>query len=442
MRFSINTLGCRANLCESDEISSELERSGLQKVDYREGRPQFCIINTCTITSETDRKVRQLLRRIKKANPDAKMAVTGCFVRQNRSFLEDNKVDLIIDNEKKEDIYHMALEIVKIMKDGHTRVIQRQKPDSINNSQSDPRIWYHSRPMVKIQDGCEQYCSYCIIPFTRGKYRSVNSESVINKVRKLGKAGFDEIVLTGINIGKYGLDIKGKRDLPRLLEQLINKTDIKRIRISSIEVNDINDRFLSVISGNSERFARHLHIPLQSGSDSILKSMRRPYSSKFFMGKISKIRESLTDIAITTDVMVGFPGETEEDFSDSLNFVEEAGFVRLHVFKFSSRPGTAASRMNNKVEAFIKSERSRSIRELGMRLRNKYIGYNIGKNLDVVVEKLDMVDGLLSGISGNYIKVYFRNVNDYSKLRGKIIRLKTEKKFRDGLLAAVAPEQG
>jgi threonylcarbamoyladenosine tRNA methylthiotransferase MtaB len=440
MRFSVNTLGCRANLCESDEISRELEKSGFQKVDYRAGKPQFCIINTCTITSEADRKVRQLLRRIKKTNPDAKMVVTGCFVRQNRSFLKDNKVDLIIDNEKKDDIYSMASEIAEFMGEKQELIEPGKKPGRIYNSQSDPRIWYHSRPMVKIQDGCEQYCSYCIIPMTRGKYRSVESKSVINKVDAMEKAGFDEIVLTGINIGKYGLDIEGKRGLPRLLEQLINKTDIKRIRISSIEVNDIDDRLLSVLSGNSERFAPHLHIPLQSGSDSILKFMRRPYSSKFFMEKISKIRKLFPDIAITTDVMVGFPSETEEDFNNSLSFVKAAGFARLHVFKFSSRPGTAASRMDNKVEAFIKNERSSLIREIGRRLRNNYIEYNIGKNLDVVVEKTDSEKSLLSGISGNYIKVYFREVIDYSSLRGKIIRLKTEKKFRDGLFAAAAPE--
>jgi threonylcarbamoyladenosine tRNA methylthiotransferase MtaB len=436
MRFSINTLGCRSNLCESDEISSELERSGFQKVDYRDGKLHFCIINTCTITSEADRKVRQLLRRIKKTNQNAKMVVTGCFVRQNRSFLEDNEVDLIIDNEKKDDIYSMASEIAKIMGDGPAAVRARQKPGSIYNNSFGPRIRYHSRPMVKIQDGCEQYCSYCIIPITRGKYRSVDSGSVINKVRGLEKAGFDEIVLTGINIGKYGLDLEERHGLPGLVEKLVDKTNIKRIRISSIEVNEVDDRLLSVLSDNRERFARHLHIPLQSGSDSILKSMRRPYSGQFFMEQILKAREAFPDIAITTDVMVGFPGETDEDFNKSLGFVEEAGFARLHVFKFSSRPGTAAGKMNNKIGSFIKNERSRLIRELGMELRNKYMEHNIGRDLDVVVEKIDGEDGLVSGISGNYIKVYFRNVIDYSKLRGKIIKLKAEKKFRDGLFAA------
>jgi len=323
MRFSINTLGCRVNLCESDEISSELAGFGFQKVDYREGKPHLCIINTCTITSETDRKVRQLLRRIRKANREAKLVVTGCFVKPNRSFLESSKVDLIIDNEKKDDIYSLASEIAGIAIDRPAPVRSWQEPASLYDASFDPSVRYHSRPMVKIQDGCEQFCTYCIIPVTRGKYRSADSKNVINRIRSLEEAGFEEIVLTGIHIGKYGVDLGEGNRLSHLVEKLIHKTNIKRIRISSIEVNEIDGRLLSVLSENRERFARHFHIPLQSGSDSILRSMGRPYSARFFMERVSEVRDVFPGIAVTTDVMVGFPGETDEDFNKSLELVEK-----------------------------------------------------------------------------------------------------------------------
>ncbi|MCD4669285.1 MAG: tRNA (N(6)-L-threonylcarbamoyladenosine(37)-C(2))-methylthiotransferase MtaB, partial [Actinomycetia bacterium] len=350
MRFSINTLGCKVNLCESDEISNRLIMLGFQRVDYRNGDPHICIINTCTVTAESDRKARQLTRRMRNTNKEAKIIVTGCFVKQNRKFLEDNKVDLMLDNDKKKDIQGLMESIIK--KTGKEPIINKYRETDRFKRSETSCIRYaqkHSRPLIKIQDGCEQNCTYCIIPKVRGEYRSTESVKVIKKVKELEKNGFEEAVLTGIHIGKYGVDLENNYGLDRLVGDILSNTGIKRLRISSIEINEIDDRLLSVISKNRERIAPHFHIPLQSGSDTVLRKMARPYTAEYFTKKVSIIRKVSPDITITTDVMVGFPGESDEDFSSTFKMVEKIGFSKLHVFKYSPRSGTMAFEMKDRV---------------------------------------------------------------------------------------------
>ncbi len=437
MRFSINTLGCKVNLCESDEISNGLIMLGFQRVDYRDGDPHICIINTCTVTAESDRKVRQLARRMRNTNKEAKIIVTGCFVKQNRKFLEDNKVDLILDNDKKKDIQGLMESIIK--ETGKESIIDKyRETDGFKRSETS-YIRYaqkHSRPIVKIQDGCEQNCTYCIIPTVRGEYRSTESVEIIKKINELETNGFEEVVLTGIHIGKYRVDLKNTYGLDRLIGDIISSTGIKRLRISSIEINEIDDRLLSVMSKNRERIAPHFHIPLQSGSDAVLRKMGRPYTAAYFTKKVSRIRKVLPDITITTDVMVGFPGESDEDFSCTFVMVGKIGFSKLHVFKYSPRPGTGAFELKDRIDGAVKSERSSVLRGYGGKARDMFINENTGKKHIVAIEKFDPVSNIMSGTSGNYIRVYFRTSLDFEKMRGRLVELIAMEKYRDGLFAS------
>jgi len=427
MRFSIKTLGCKVNLCESDEISNGLMEHGFQRVDYRNGDPHICIINTCTVTSESDRKVRQFVRRVRNTNKGAKIIVIGCFVGQNRKFLENSRVDLIVDNDEKKDIGALVANIIK--RTAEETITKKPGTACIRDTQK------HSRPIVKIQDGCEQNCTYCIIPKVRGGYRSTGSIEILKKIKDLEENGFEEVVLTGIHIGKYGVDLKNTYGLDRLIEDIMADTAMKRLRISSIEINEIDDGLLSIILKNRERIAPHFHIPLQSGSDAILSKMARPYTAVSFTEKVSIIRKVLPEITITTDVMTGFPGESDEDFNDTLEMVKKIRFSKLHVFKYSPRPGTRAFEFKDGVEGSVKSERSRKLRECGERSRDLFINKNIGKNHIVAAEMINPESGIASGTSGNYIKIYFRTGPGFEKIRGKLIELTAEEKYKDGLFA-------
>ncbi len=424
MKFSIDTLGCKINQSESDLITRELLTRGLKLVSWKE-RPDACIINTCTVTSQSDRKARQLIRRVKSRNENSKIIVTGCFVKYNRKFLKENNIDLILSNKSKHKIPDLITKA-------------DMKKEALGNFYSGD----HSRPLVKIQNGCEQNCSYCIVPYVRGKYRSVPYGKILSRIKNLQEIGFDEIVLTGIHIGKYGEDYGNDRsengnkahNLEDVLEGLIRDTDIRRIRISSIEVNEVSDRFLDILKNNKEHFARHIHIPLQTGSDRILKLMGRPYDSEDYFKKARTISKVLQDIALTTDVMVGFPGENEKDFILTLNMVKKIAFSKIHVFKFSKREHTPAYRMVGQVSEETKSLRSNILRDLGDRLRNDYIKNNIGKSLYVVSEEINSSGNIIKGTSGNYIKVYFsKDKRDFPMVKGKLLKVKADSRYKDGL---------
>ncbi|GAH20120.1 unnamed protein product [marine sediment metagenome] len=304
----------------------------------------------------------------------------------------------------------------------------------------------HSRPLVKIQDGCEQNCTYCIVPKVRGKYRSVPYREILNKITDLQKDGFGEVVLTGIHIGKYGVDLStdssGKESkissLANLLEEVVRETSIKRIRISSIEVDEIDSRLLDILKRNNRRFASHLHIPLQSGSDRILKLMGRPYTAQYYFKKIGMISGIFPNIALTTDVMAGFPGESEEDFARTVDMIKRIAFSKIHVFKFSKRMHTLAYGMGNQVGEEIKSERSKILRSIGDRLRNSYIKNQIGKLLNVVCEEMNFENSTVSGTSGNYIKVYFpMDKENFPSLKGKMLGVVANSEYKNGLWGVI-----
>ena len=437
MRFSIDTLGCKINQSESDFIVKELFEKGLEPVSWSE-HPDFCIINTCTVTSRSDRKARQIIRKIKSHNKNSKIVVTGCFVAFNKKFLQDCDIDFIVENKDKNKIP----DLIGIMTAG------RKDPEMESfDFKSCPQFnQMHSRPLVKIQDGCEQNCTYCIVPKVRGKYRSVPYREILNKIIDFQKDGFEEVVLTGIHIGKYGVDFStgspGKESkissLSNLLEEVVRETSIKRIRISSIEVNEIDSRLLDILKRNNRRFASHLHIPLQSGSDRILKLMGRPYTAQYYFKKIGMISGTFPDIALTTDVMVGFPGESEEDFARTVNMIKRIAFSKIHVFRFSKRMHTQAYGMGNQVGEEIKSERSKILRSIGDRLRNSYIKNQIGKLLNVVCEEMNVENRIISGTSGNYIKVYFpMDKENFPSLKGKILRVAANSEYKNGLWGVI-----
>jgi len=432
MKFSINTLGCKTNQSESDYIICNLMERGHSIVSY-DNNPEVCIINTCTVTSASDRKSRQVIRRVKQASPGSIIIVTGCFPCFNKKFLNDNNVKYIVKNKDKYNIPDFIESIIKGEKSAGKR----------NWSCDDYRNEIHSRALVKIQDGCEQNCSYCIVPKVRGGYKSKSPDKILKEVNNLEKNGFGEIVLTGIHIGKYGIDfvLDGTNNdsrinnLAGLVKAIIDKTNIGRIRLSSIEVNEISDEILSLMGDESTRIAKHLHIPLQSGSNEILASMRRPYRREFFLEKIKAIRKVVPDIAVTTDVIVGFPGETDEDFLQTISLVKDVSFSKLHVFKFSPREHTAAANFSGQIQEIVKSRRSKILREIGDKLRRSYIKENIGKELEVLCEKIDAKKNVFNGTSGNYIKIYIPNnkTNGVFK-KGKMVKVLAESIYKDGLL--------
>ncbi|MFZ3085437.1 MAG: tRNA (N(6)-L-threonylcarbamoyladenosine(37)-C(2))-methylthiotransferase MtaB [Candidatus Hydromicrobium sp.] len=433
MKFSVDTLGCKINQSESDFIVKELLEKGLELVSWSK-HPDFCIINTCTVTSRSDRKARQIIRKIKSQNKNSKIIVTGCFVVFNKKFLQDCGIDFIVENKDKNKILDLIGRMTAGRKDLEMESFDFKSCPQFNRM--------HSRPLVKIQDGCEQNCTYCIVPKVRGKYKSIPYREILNKIIDLQKDGFEEVVLTGIHIGKYGVDFstgglsKGSKisNLANLLEEVVRETSIKRIRISSIEVNEIDSRLLDILKRNNGRFASHLHIPLQSGSDRILKLMGRPYTAEYYFRKIGMISGIFPDIALTTDVMAGFPGESEEDFARMVNMIERIAFSKIHVFKFSKRMHTPAYGMGNQVGEEIKSERSKILRDIGDRLRNSYIKNHIGKLLNVVCEEMNVENNIISGTSENYIKVYFpMDKENFPSLKGKILRVVVNSEYKNGL---------
>jgi len=435
MRFSVDTLGCKINQSESDFIVKELFEKGLEPVSWSE-RPDFCIINTCTVTSRSDRKARQIIRKIKSQNKNSKIVVTGCFVVFNKKFLQDCDIDFMVENKDKNKIPDLIGRMAAGRKD--LKSFDFKSCSQFNQ--------IHSRPLVKIQDGCEQNCTYCIVPKVRGKYRSVPYREILNKIIDLQKDGFGEVVLTGIHIGKYGVDLStgspGKESkissLANLLEEVVRETSIKRIRISSIEVNEIDSRLLDILKRNNRRFASHLHIPLQSGSDRILKLMGRPYTAQYYFKKIGMISGIFPNIALTTDVMAGFPGESEEDFARTVNMIKRIAFSKIHVFKFSKRMHTLAYGMGNQVGEEIKSERSKILRSIGDRLRNSYIKNQIGELLNVVCEEMNFENRIISGTSGNYIKVYFpMDKENLPSQKGKILRVVANSEYKNGLWGVI-----
>ena len=400
------TLGCKVNTYESEFVINELKKAGYIVKDFDDICDVY-IINTCTVTNNSDSKSKKMIRQAIRRNPNACVVAMGCFIAANPDIQIDG-LDIIIGNKDKSKIVSLLDEYFKnkeVMRLEYTERLRDFEDMYINSFPG------RTRAFVKIQDGCDNFCTYCIIPFVRGKCRSKEESKVIEEVTDLVKNGYKEIVLTGIHTGSYGVDLD--TDFSDLLEKLVKIEGLMRLRISSIETTELNEDVLNVLI-NSSILVDHLHIPIQAGSNEILKAMNRKYDLDFFFNKIKEIRSIRPDISISTDVIVGFPGETEELFLKTIETCKKIGFSKLHVFPYSERRGTASSRMSGKIDEHEKKIRSRRLIEVSHELEINYMKKFIGKEVEVLVEEFK--DGYSYGHTGNFLYVKIKGNLPHNKI--------------------------
>ncbi len=394
---TVITLGCKINTFESLALKEQLAGAGVTLLPDSAGA-DLCIINTCTVTAKTDAESRRVIRRVKRANPKCVIAVTGCYAQLKPDEISELEgVDYVFDNTAKGGLVEHILNL----NDGR-RVVASDISKEKSFLNLSPKELDRNRAFLKIQDGCDAFCSYCIVPYARGRSRSLSAKEVIRSVNGFVSAGFKEIVLSGIHIGKYGHDLSHRTDLTSLLKEIERSTDLPRLRISSLEPNEITDEFID-FAQRSKIMCNHLHIPLQSGDAAILKAMKRPYTPREFGAVINRLKNAVSQFTIGADVIVGFPGETEEDFENSYRFIEESRIDYLHVFPFSRREGTPAYSMTGQVDGNVRKKRSRLLRELGERKKAEAYQGALGRKVRVLFEKEPKKDGTLHGLSRGYL---------------------------------------
>ncbi len=396
------TLGCKVNIYESNALEELLVNNGYSIIEPSSACDIF-IINTCSVTNTADQKSRQMLSKCRKMNSNAIIVMMGCYIQTSKNI--DLDADIILGNGNKEELIPLLNEVLekRSKKVNIIDIMQKKDYDNLLVSTYD-----HARAFVKIEDGCNQFCAYCIIPYARGPIRSKKADTVIKEINDIVDNGFNEVVLSGIHTGKYNDNgIK----LSDLIERILNETKLKRLRLSSIEINEIDDKLLDLMA-KSNVLANHLHLPLQSGSDTILKLMNRPYDTKYFIDKVNKIRSIRPNIALTTDVIVGFPYETEELFLETKKFVKDVGFAYLHVFPYSKRNGTKAASMPQ-INGLIKKIRSVDLNTVSKLLQLNYYDSNINNVEEVLFEQRD--GDYLIGHTSNFIKVRVKTNLDYIK---------------------------
>ena len=426
-KVALITLGCKVNQYESNAIAQKFKEAGYEICESDE-KIDIAIVNTCTVTNIADRKSRQMLRKLKEENKNAIIVAVGCYVQVAKEEIDKiEEIDLSLGNSEKKDI-------VKIIEN---YINKNQKVSNIADINKEKEFLElglvtfseKTRATIKIQDGCNNFCSYCLIPYARGRVRSRNKDNIINEVKEISKKQIKEIVITGIHIASYGKDFQDNYKLIDLLEDL-NKIDgIQRIRLGSLEPTIITEEFASRLS-KLKKICNQFHLSLQSGCDETLKRMNRKYTCQEFR-KVTKIlRKYFKDVNLTTDIIVGFPGETEEEFSNTYKFLKEISFYKMHVFKYSPRKGTLAEKMPNQVDNKIKDERSHKLIELSNQNQTKYNEKYIGKEIDVLFEEEE--NGIWSGLTKNYIKV---NVKSDKNLENKIVEVIPEKVDNQVILA-------
>mgnify|MGYP000242614759 CR=1 FL=1 len=393
MKAAIHTLGCKVNIYESEYIINILKENGYQIVDF-DSKADIYIINTCTVTNTSDKKSEKMIKRARKQNKDAIIIAMGCHAQIKGDNID---ADIIIGNKDKSKI----ISLIEEYQENKNKIKRIYNLDNISfEDMYISSFNSHTRAFVKIQDGCDAFCSYCIIPYARGPIRSKDPKTVIKEITSLVENGYKEIILTGIHTGKYGKDIN--YTFEQLLKDIIKIKNLYRIRISSIEINELTDPILDLIKDN-KIIAKHLHIPLQSGSDKILKLMDRKYDLKFYKDRIEKIRKMIKDVSITTDLIVGFPNEDEKDMEDTLKFIKEIKFTKIHTFPYSKREGTKAASMENQIDETIKRKRVKTVLELSDQLEQDFYQSKLNKTEELIIEQTK--DGKSYGYTSNYIKV-------------------------------------
>ncbi len=407
------SLGCKVNSYESNALKELFFKNGLKEDDY-----DIVVINTCSVTAVADQKSRQIIRRERRNNPNAILCVMGCYSQKNADYVKNEcGADIVVGTSNRNKIVDYVKSFIKDKK--QIIAIDEDPRKFKYESFGTVAIPNSTRAYVKIEDGCNNFCSYCTIPYTRGVARSRDKDEVINEISTLVEHGFKEIVLTGIHTAHYGLDKKAC-SFSELVEEICNIPGLYRLRISSIEESEIDDKFLELL-GKYPCIAQHLHMPLQSGSKSVLKRMCRKYNVEDYINKVNKITKILPNISITTDVIVGFPGETDEEFQETYDFIKKVNFAELHVFPFSAREGTKAYSMPNQVKPEVKAARVDKLIKLSEELHANYVSKFKGQVLEVILEERNKTTGLLSGFTSNYIKL---EADLPDKYIGKIHKIK------------------
>ncbi len=401
MRFAIATLGCKVNQYDSAIIESRLGALGLERGEFDQPADVY-IVNTCTVTDRADSESLRIARRARRLNPNARIVMTGCFAQASPETLErHSEIDAIVGLGRLDDLERA------VMGESTERVmVSNLRKERAPIELSGVTLAGHSRAFLKLQEGCDQFCTFCIVPFSRGMSRSVEPRRIFAAIDELHARGFREVILSGVHLGGYGKDLDPAVELGDLLEMLAERSPIERIRISSLDPEELSDRIIDIIS-QSEKFCPHLHLPLQAGEDGTLARMRRRYDSAYFRGRVERVIEAMPDAGIGTDIIVGFPGETLRDFEQSFRFLEDLPLSYFHVFPYSVRAGTTAAKLPGKVAAGEIKRRGALTRELGEHKREFFARQFVGRRLKVLLEE-STEDGELGGYSRNYVRVLTR----------------------------------
>ncbi|MFC1989916.1 tRNA (N(6)-L-threonylcarbamoyladenosine(37)-C(2))-methylthiotransferase MtaB [Chloroflexota bacterium] len=420
MKVALDTLGCKLNQAETELLARQLVEAGYRLVSLADEADVY-ILNTCTVTHIADGKSRHLLRLAHRRNPDALLVATGCYAeRAPNELAQIEGVSLVVGNDKKPQLPRLLEESIRI-----------NSPASVQGtSVTNSYPTFRTRAFIKVQDGCSNFCSYCIVPLVRGREKSLPVEQVTAEVRYLVSDGYREVVLTGTEIGSYQYDGTGLKDL---LEHILAETGVTRLRLTSLQPQEISPELIGLWSDG--RLCPHFHLSLQSGNDGVLMRMKRRYSTADYQQSVSLIRGMVPEAAITTDVIVGFPGETDEEFEESYNFCQQMEFARIHVFQYSRRKGTEAAQMPHQVEAKVKKLRSRKMLALAKESAQDFRQRFSGREMIVLFEQRS--NGLWSGYTDNYIKVFTRSSED---LTNKLLPVKLESIWRDGVWGEIVIE--
>jgi len=391
MRVAFYTLGCKLNQAETESLANRFSQAGFQLVSPGDGADIY-IANTCTVTHIADRKSRHWLRLARRRNPRALIIATGCYAQRNRQELAQ-LADLVVDNKEKEHLLALTQTL---------SLEERELGEGETKQSQIPAATVRTRSLIKIQDGCHSPCTYCIVPKVRPHEYSLSASQIIDEVKQKVALGYKEVVLTGTKVGSYKDDGADLRDL---VQRILTSTGLERLRLSSLQPSEISSEFLDL--WQDERLCRHFHLALQSGSETVLQRMRRSYSLDQYQRTINLIRDMIPRVAITTDIMVGFPGESDEEFEQSYSFCQQAGFANIHVFPFSPRPETPAARMPEQIKDKVKAERNQRMLELSRSSRRRFCEQFLGQTMPVLWEKeTSPGSGIYSGLTGNYIRVF------------------------------------
>ncbi len=423
MKVAFSTLGCRVNVYESEAMAEKFIREGYEVVEASE-KADVYVINTCTVTNMGDKKSRQIINRARRLNENSIIAVVGCYSQiAPKEVSEIPGVDVVLGTRNKGDVVYY---VNKARDEGKSQVhvegvLKNKKFEELNIEEYQDK----TRAFLKIQDGCNRFCTYCIIPYSRGSVCSKDPKKVLEEVNKLAEHGFKEIILSGIHTASYGLDLEGSVNLIDIIDEIEKVEGIERIRIGSIEPAFFIEEVIEKMKG-FKKLCPHFHLSLQSGCDATLKRMNRRYTAEEYAASVELLRETMPDVSITTDVIVGFPGETEEEFNETYKFLEKIKLTKTHVFKYSPRKGTKAADMGNQIDGTIKEKRSKLLIELSNKNEKEFIEKFIGKEMDVLIEtQVKGKDGVYEGYTRNYIKVQVPCT--CTDVTGKIVDIEIEK---------------